>query len=210
VPKIALIPGLAATAAMYGPAFDALDGDIVRVDWPARAYPKSIEELADRVLESTPVSDCDVVVGSSLGGMVGAEIAQRTSPRALVLIGSAREPREVNMLLRQIAKMGDRLPVEHLQSLMGLDFLAGRAPILAMLAQADPDQVRAMAGAIFAWRGRPVPACPSPRIHGAWDLVIPPPPDGARIVPRAGHMLAMTHAEVVVEWLGEVLRDVAA
>lgn len=205
--KVALLPGLGATSAMYGDSFDALEADVLRVDWPHAGREETIAALAQRLLdEQSPLAQCDVVLGSSLGGMVGAEIARRTRPRALVLVGSARHPREVNLLLRQLARMGDRLPIEHLQNLMGLDFLAGRAPILAMLSEADPDQVRAMATAIFGWSGIEDPGCPSPRIHGAWDLVIPPPPeDQARIVPRAGHMLAMTHAGDVCALLREVL-----
>lgn len=207
--RIALLPGLGARADMYGPAFDALPGEVLRVGWPEHDGERSLANLADRILDENPLSDCDILVGSSLGGMVGAEIAARTSPRLLVLVGSARHPREVNMLLRQLAKMGDRLPVEHLQNLMGLDFLAGRAEILEHLAEADPDQIRSMAAAIFAWAGRPEPGCPSPRIHGAWDLVIPPPAKGALVVPRAGHMIAMSHEEEVVRFIGDCLPEIS-
>lgn len=203
--RLALLPGLGARSTMYGPEFDVLADEVLRVDWPEHRGERTIGALADRLLEENPLADCDVLVGSSLGGMVGAEIARRTAPRTLVLIGSARHPREVNMLLRQLAKMGDRMPIEHLQNLMGLDFLAGRAEILEHLAAADPEQIRGMAAAIFAWEGCADPGCPSPRVHGAWDLVIPPPREGAEIIGRAGHMIAMTHGARVVEFVRGVL-----
>ena len=203
--KLVLIPGLAATSAMYGPEFDGLAAEVVRLDWPEHGGEASIAAMAERLLDEHRLDDADVIAGSSLGGMVGAEIAERAPPRALVLIGSARRPGEVNSLLRQVAKLRDVLPLEHLRNLVGLDFFSGRAPVLEMLAAADPAQVRALCGAIFAWDGRPRPACPSPRIHGAWDLVIPPPTEGVTIVPRAGHMLAMTHGERVAGFLRGVL-----
>lgn len=205
--RLALLPGLGARSSMYGPEFGDLADEVLRVDWPEHRDERSIAALAERMLAEDPLAECEVLVGSSLGGMVGAEIALRTSPRMLVLVGSARHPREVNMLLRQLAKMGDRMPIEHLQNLMGLDFLAGRAEILDHLAAADPDQVRAMAAAIFSWEGCADPGCPSPRIHGAWDLVIPPPSTGAEIIGRAGHMIAMTHGDRVVTFVREALAE---
>ena len=48
---------------------------------------------------------------------------------------------------------------------------------------------------------------PSVRIHGAWVLVIPPSDQSAQVVPRAGHMVAMSHGEVVAEFLRGVVKE---
>jgi hypothetical protein len=48
--------------------------------------------------------------------------------------------------------------------------------------------------------------CPVRAIHGAADRIMRPPPiDGCRLVPAAGHALALTHAPEVTDFLREVL-----
>ena len=203
--KLVLLPGLGATAEMYGPEFDAVAEEVARGGWPAARGEATVPAMAERIIDEHGLERVDVLAGSSLGGMVGAEIAARIPVGRLVLIGSARHPSEVNPLLRQIAKLRDVLPLEQLQHLVGMEFFSGRARILEMVSRADPDQVRAMCGAIFAWEGRR--EVPSARVHGAWDLVIPPSDRGAELVPRAGHMVAMSHGEVVAEFLRGVVEE---
>jgi pimeloyl-ACP methyl ester carboxylesterase len=212
--KLALLPGLGADARMYGPLFDGLadrQADVVlRIDWPDHRGERTLAEVAERLIDEHDLGTYDVIAGSSLGGMVGAEIVARTGAEDLVLIGSAQEPREVNRLLGSFAKLRDRVPLEHLQRLMaatppGVGRVMPLNGLVEMIAVADPDFVRAMAGAVFEWSGRPKCKARRHRIHGAWDLVILPPKTNATILPRAGHMIAMTHERQVVDFIRAAL-----
>lgn len=208
--KIALLPGLGADARMYGPEFDGLADEVLRLDWPDHDGESSLMQVARRLIDEHDLEAYEVIAGSSLGGMVGAEIVALTQASDLILIGSAQEPREVNRLLAGFAKLRDRVPLEHLQKLLsstpsGVERMLPMSSLLEMIAEADPDFVRAMAGAVFDWQGRPTCRARRHRIHGAWDLVIQPPKTGATILPRAGHMIAMTHAQAVVDFISASL-----
>ncbi len=203
--KLAILPGLGADGGMYGPRFRALADEVVLVEWPREASETSLAAVAERLIDDWHLADCDAVAGSSLGGMVACEIVERIPARKLALIGSALHPSEVNSALAQIAKLRRFVPLEFLQTLLGKEPIAQNSPLMEMISRADPEFIRAMAAAIFEWPGRPEPRGDLARIHGAWDLVIRAPDAGARILPRAGHMIAMTHEAVVADWLADFL-----
>jgi pimeloyl-ACP methyl ester carboxylesterase len=58
-----------------------------------------------------------------------------------------------------------------------------------------------MAKAVFEWAGAVPPPCPVAWIHGALDSVIFPPAKGAEIISDGGHLIAMTHAARVAEFI---------
>ena len=199
--KVALIPGLAADSRMYGPAFDGLAEEVLRVEWPSYGGEQTLGEMAERLLGLGDLADCDALVGSSLGSLVGAEIMARTEVPHIFLLGSAQHPREINPVLSTLAKFREHAPFELLQRLFGSEPVASRAPLLEMLAEADLELSRAMAGAIFEWDGREEVRGERHRIHGAWDLIIRPPAEGAEILPRAGHVISMTHEAEVLAFI---------
>ena len=203
--KIALLPGLGADRRMYGPAFDGLADEVLRIDWPSHEGEQTLGDMAERLLARGDLADCDAIVGSSLGGMVGSEIVARTQIPHLVLLGSAIHPREVNPLLAGLAKVRERVPFELLQRLFGAEPVASRAPLLEMLADSDVALGRAMAGAIFAWEGREQVRGERHRLHGSWDLIIRAPKSGAELLPRAGHMISMTHEDEVLAFIRDAL-----
>lgn len=207
--KVALLPGLGADGRMYGPVYDDLADEVLRVDWPRYGGERTLGELAERLLEEHPLADVDLLVGSSLGGMVASEIAARTEVPRLALLGSAVHPREVNRLLAALAKLRDRAPLDLLLRMCGVQAFASRVAILEQLADAEPAFVRAMAGAIFEWEGREQVRGERARLHGTWDLVIQAPRQGAELLPRAGHMIAMTHEPEVLAFLRGLLASPA-
>ena len=60
---------------MYGPAFKKLK-DIQYLDWPTYNNEKSIKDISIRIINEYNIDSSDIVGGSSLGGMVSAEIAK--------------------------------------------------------------------------------------------------------------------------------------
>jgi pimeloyl-ACP methyl ester carboxylesterase len=171
------------------------------LDWPGYRGEASIEALAARIAGEHGIGRDDIVGGSSLGGMVAAEIAKRTGARALLLIGSALHPSEVHPALQALAAGADFIPIPLLQAISGTLSAGQQDTLLAMFRRADPGFVRAMARAVFAWEGAVPPSCPVARLHGALDGVIFPPAEGAEIIPDGGHLIAMTHPDRVAEFI---------
>jgi len=82
-----------------------------------------------------------------------------------------------------------------------------RALFFSMASGKAPSALKAGLRAILSWRPTPV-AAPVRHIHGADDHVIPVgrvKPD--RVVPGAGHFLAVTHAAEVNEFIRDVVAN---
>ena len=70
-----------------------------------------------------------------------------------------------------------------------------------MFEKADGRFMKAMVQAMGTWRGYEGRRFSVRHIHGADDKVIFPPAHGAVVVPRAGHLLPMTHARLVARFI---------
>ncbi len=199
---IHLLPGMGADRRMYdAPAWLGLPG-VRALDWPLYRGEKTLAAVAKRVVDEAKIQDGDVLVGSSLGGMVACEIARRKKLRAVVLIGSAIDKSEVCGLLNFLHPIAKCAPLELLQ------FSAGSYDheLTHMFRATNASFMRAMCAAVFAWDGLP-PKHPRPlRIHGRHDGVIPPPKSGVDLWLDGGHLLAMTHARECVEFVQAQLK----
>jgi len=185
--RIHCYPGMGATSAMYGDAaWGALDGAIFH-NWPAWQGEGTLSGWARRLIAEHRIQPGDVVGGSSLGGMVAAEIANQVEVGGLILIGSATGSSEVSRLLSALHPLIDLAPVPFIQR------CAGKIPqeLSSMFAVSDPHFIRAMVRAIFQWEGlrRNLLLL---RIHGAKDRVIPPPKNVDCLI-DGGHLIAMSH-----------------
>lgn len=178
-------PGMGATAAMYdAPAWRRL-ASVNCHDWPDWRGEATLTAWAKRLIDEHSIAAGDIVCGSSLGGMIAAEIANQIDVGGLVLLGSAQHPSEVNRLLSAIHPLIDLAPLAFVQ------MSAGKLPmeLSAMFAQSDAAFIRAMCRGIFQWQG--LSAQPQMlRIHGAKDHVIPPP-KRVDVLLACGHLVAM-------------------
>jgi len=187
------LPGMGCDGRMFPHPWDSLSG------WQAHSWPtwqgeSTLEALAERVCIENEISDGDVVVGASLGGMVGCEIARLRQLSALVLLGSACHPSEIGHPFDWIH------PIARIAPFWLIQGVARRLPMKSarMFADAEPEFVRAMCKAIFRWKGID-PSIPPPiRIHGRRDWVIPPPTGCQRLI-SGGHVISMTHPRMCVE-----------
>jgi pimeloyl-ACP methyl ester carboxylesterase len=166
------------------------------VDWPEHGGEKTIADVAQRVATEFNIADGDVVVGSSLGGIVACEIARLRELKKLVLIGSAVNKDEICSLLALLHPIADFAPVKFIQA------AAGKLPseLTDMFRSAQPEFIRAMCHAIFDWNGVESRSTRLIRIHGRYDRVIPLPPKVDHVV-DGGHLIAMTHAEECVRFV---------
>ena len=202
-----ILPGMGADAGMYAaPEYRALAG-VEFADWPIFRGEATVEAVARRIIDEHALGSDSIVGGSSLGGMVAAEIARQIGAQKILLIGSALHPSSVNPALKAVSAGADFIPIPLLQAISGMMDPLRQDSLLAMFRRADPAFVRAMAKAIFEWEGANPPPCPVAWIHGALDGVIVPPAKGAEIILDGGHLIAMTHPGRVAEFIGKNIRD---
>lgn len=182
------LPGTGADHRMYPEPWSTLP-DFKAHDWVHSAELRSVRELAEATVAAQGIADGDVLIGSSLGGMVACEITRLRKIPQLFLIGSAVRKEEMNTLWAVLHPLVQVVPMDWLR------FSAGKLPgeLAAMFAAADPAFVRAMCLAIFEWEGLGVTATQVFRVHGRRDWVIPPPPQ-VDLLLDGGHLIAMTHA----------------
>jgi pimeloyl-ACP methyl ester carboxylesterase len=186
---------------MYSGAWRSL-AKAVFVDWPEYRGESTITEMAERVIKQLSIVDGDVVIGSSLGGIVACEIARGRKLNGLVLIGSAMNKDEISSLLALLHPIADFAPLKFIQA------AAGKVPgeLTEMFRDAQPDFIRAMCRAIFTWRGFESSGTKLLRIHGRNDRVIPLPAK-VDLVLNGGHLIAMTHAQECMSYLSTMISE---
>jgi pimeloyl-ACP methyl ester carboxylesterase len=216
-PRLILFPGLGADGRMYEPQRAAFP----HLEVPRWLEPRRRETLADfarRTAEHVARDDGRPLYlgGSSFGGMVALEAARHLRPRAVFLIGSCRSPRSVPWPFRLAGRAGRLAPGPVLRAIHAVNSRSTRmfgdldaaqhAAMVAMMRDADPRFVQWGGHALACWAGaagEPLP-CPVHHIHGDADRIMPcrlVRPDV--IVPGAGHLLSVTHADAVNAFLRE-------
>lgn len=148
------------------------------------------------MIAEAQIREDDVIVGSSLGGIVGCEIANQMRLRALVLIGSAQSPDEISKLLAVLHPLAALAPLKLVRA--ATEKLPGE--LCEMFAASDTNFVRTMCRAVFTWSGLRSERIRPCRLHGRHDRVIPAPAD-ADLLLDGGHLVAMTHASECVSFL---------
>lgn len=198
---IHVYPGMGATSAMYNEDWRMLD-DATFHDWPKWNGETSLKLWAERLIEEHRIREGDIIIGSSLGGMIACEIANQLDLREVILLGSATDPQEISSLLAWLKPLAKFAPIEALQ------FSGSKVPseIADMFSQSDPQFIRAMCQAIFDWQGLTTKVKVT-RIHGAKDLVIPCPQNADQIIPKAGHLIAYTHPKECLEFINSLTLD---
>lgn len=190
-----VLPGMGADSSMYRGPWRDLD-DAIFVDWPKYRGEKTLAELADRLILEHGITTDDLVVGTSMGGMVALEIAARLNHKRVILIDSATSRHEINPLLALLAPLAKITPLRLSQVIAG----STSGELGKMFNRAEPAFIRAMCKAISQWEDVDFPADRIVRIHGTRDHVIRCP-DECFEIEDAGHLAAMTHAEECVEFL---------
>lgn len=193
------LPGMGADRRMFPVPWTSLPGFIAH-DWPNSSGDRTIESIAGSVVDSFDINDGDVVIGASLGGIVACEIAKIRKLEALVLVGSATDPSEINQLLALLHPLAEIAPINWIR------FSAGKIPtdLTQMFSNVDAAFIRNMCAAIFRWQGLRDAKVPLHRIHGRKDLVIPPPCH-ADLLLDGGHLISMTHASECSAFLKSII-----
>ena len=195
-----LLPGMGANSSMYQLLREEVKFKITYLNWPKYSRERTFAEVAKRIIEENDIRDGDIVRGSSLGGMISAEVALQRKLRAVVLIGSATKAEEIRHFLSMLALLSTVTPISIVQCLVGK-----RNNLTAkMFAEADSEFMRAMCQYLPKWPGIKSSDIPLCRIHGRKDNVIPCPMTSSEIISNAGHFLAITHAKECAEFLNNL------
>ncbi|MBI5381192.1 MAG: alpha/beta fold hydrolase [Opitutae bacterium] len=186
------LPGMGADHRMFPAPWTTLP-DFMAHDWPRHRGESSLAEVARTIIDAYSIQDGDSLIGASLGGMVACEIAKLRRLRTLILIGSATHKAEINPLLACLHPLANVAPFDWLR------FSASKIPaeLAQMFAGAEQSFIRAMCAAIFQWEGLGKTPVQCLRIHGRYDLVIPPPAQ-ADLLLNAGHLPSITHTRECV------------
>ena len=189
------LPGMGADRRMYPAPWQSLPG-LVAHDWVRHTGEKSLADVARSMCAAQSIRDGDTLVGSSLGGMIACEITKIRQIPALYLIGSATCQEDIGGLLAALHPLARVAPLELVR------LAAGKIPLelVQMFTAVEASFVRAMCAAIFEWEGLGGSSTRVYRIHGKYDLVIPPP-HRADLLLEGGHLISMTHAQQCVDFV---------
>ncbi len=208
-----LLPGMGGDARMFRPQLAALANATV----PAWIEPQRGEGLAAyaaRMARAVDPGGACFVGGSSFGGMVAVEMVRHlAAARACFLIGSIRSPREFPLRIRflrpWLGRVAGRVPdlapacAKALRLILPPRLATATRSMLEQLADTDRPFFRWAAMAALRWEPSPEPlAVPIAHIHGDRDRILPHRLTRPDVLVRgAGHLLSMTHAEEVNEFL---------
>jgi len=190
------LPGMGADRRMYPDAWNVLPGFIAH-DWIRHTAEDTVAAVARSMVAACSIHDGDVLIGSSMGGIVACEITKIRGIPRLYLVGSAISEKEVDSLLSVLHPLAEFAPVERMR------LSSGSIPseLAQMFGGVDPSFIRAMCSAIFRWEGLGDTQTQVVRIHGKSDFVIPPPKRVDLLI-NGGHLIATSHAQECADFIG--------
>jgi pimeloyl-ACP methyl ester carboxylesterase len=173
--------------------------------------------MAARIAATRPL----ILGGCSFGGMVAFEMAHSLRPQALVLIGSVAGPRAIPLCLHALSLLSPAIPkmafrltqrfIPAMTRVFGIQTADQQALFADMLRDTPAEFLRWACASVSRWKPRTLTGVPIFSIHGTEDYVLPL---GGRhvdvVVPGAGHLLPMTNAKEVNEFLLHVKRRATA
>ncbi len=213
-PKLFFFPGLGADERLFAPQRTAFP-DLIVPAWIPPRKGEGLAEYAGRLAETLPHDGPMVLGGVSLGGMVAYEVARHLRPMAVILIASCRERRGLRALYRAGRACWPIVPVgvfgiaQHLAGFvmrwLGSGTAKDKQMLVDMFREMDPAFMHWAVSAIIGWDPPPLVDVPIFQIHGGRDRMIP-----ARrvrpnvLIPDGGHLINVTHAEDVNEYIRKV------
>lgn len=182
-------PGMGADSRMYSGAWRTLP-QCRFLDWSLYHGRSTIAALEERLITEQRIRAGDYLIGTSLGGIVACEIANRLDVAGLALVGSAKNKGEISAVLRVLHPLASLTPLEFIQN------AAGKVPgdLAQMFHEGQAPFIWAMCHAICDWEGLDDTRIKPLRIHGRHDRVIPHPV-GVQHWLDGGHLLVMTHSQ---------------
>lgn len=206
-PLTVFFPGLGADSTLA--RFHPLPvGEALWIEWPD-PIPGDWDGFVEAMMRQIPSNQEPRFVGISFGGLAAMATARRLHPSGGVcLIGSLEDSSELRPLFRLGLRLASWIPaflfdlrllpdivVRHFFGIRESEHLA---IFRTMAARLPGKSVKALCRLVATWNPQPGPKpC---RIHGSADRIIRPPTQDVETV-EGGHLISMTNAEAVNEWL---------
>jgi pimeloyl-ACP methyl ester carboxylesterase len=211
-----LLPGLGADHRLFARQQEAFP-ELRIPQWLQPQPSESLSSYATRLATQVAVTRPLILGGCSFGGMVAYEMARTLRPEALVLIGSAAGDNEIPVFLRWLSIVSSAIPgagfgvarlaAPAMARLFGIRDIEHRVLFTDMLRSTPAEFLRWACTSVGRWNPQPPTGVPIFSIHGAEDRVLPLRGRSADVIVQgAGHLIAITHAERVNEFLLEVKR----
>jgi pimeloyl-ACP methyl ester carboxylesterase len=213
-----LFSGLAADASVFTPQKLVFPHLIVPT-WPAPLKNDTLDSYCERIAAELRPLGPAIIGGASFGGIVALHVAKYLDPLAVVLIGSVRGSHERPLWIRSGGFLGPLVPFVPVRLLQWLTMpFTMRLPrrmaphwsgLAGQFVHADPAVLCWSLRRMLDWQDTPGVRCPVFHIHGGRDLVLSPrntKPD--QLIPRGGHVISLTHAREVNEFIQTALERV--
>jgi len=217
--RLILLPGLGADERLCQPQLNLTE----RVEVPNWIAPHRNEPLttyAKRFAAHLDTTQPFFLAGISFGGMIALELAKHLNPTAVCLIASCRSPKGVRPIFRLAGKSLLWLPPSVIGAgrhvpgaahwIFGTQTPEQDNLLNTVLMDMDLTFVRWGMRALLAWPGVDRLDCPIRHIHGSADRLLPickVEPDIA--VEGAGHLVNLTHPQIVNENLKKWMHDLS-
>ena len=212
-----LIPGMGADKRLFQ-RFHLPNGKVHHLDWIAHEKSKSLREYA-ALMANRIQTENNIIVGSSMGGMVTVEISKQINPMGVVLVsapaGRHEFPRSLKNLralkLHRALNAKQVMRISRLCDLfMGFKTEEQRTMFYDMLSGNGEDFLHFSVGAVLEWENTTPPPVPFIQILGSKDKLFSHKKiRNAHIIDGSGHFTAFEKgtdvSEIIVNW-SETLR----
>jgi len=174
---------------------------ILGCDWPDVTTEETFSDLAKTCIDKYQITENDIVAGSSMGGMVAAEIHKVAGCDKLILIGSALTPKAVPF--HRFSSFGAVRLNERLLNISAASIPFGARVKSSLLSK--PGFVKWSLRAFRRWCGvEGLDKDTISSVHGLLDPVIPVfRVKPTMVIPTGGHLIAITHAHAVASFIGD-------
>jgi len=212
-----LIPGMGADKRLFQ-RFHLPNGKVHHLDWIAHEKSKSLREYA-ALMANRIQTENNIIVGSSMGGMVTVEISKQINPMGVVLVsapaGRHEFPRSLKNLralkLHRALNAKQVMRISRLCDLfMGFKTEEQRTMFYDMLSGNGEDFLHFSVGAVLEWENTTPPPVPFIQILGSKDKLFSHKKiRNAHVIDGSGHFTAFEKgtdvSEIIVNW-AETLR----
>jgi len=201
--KVYFVSGLAADSRVFKYIQLPPNCETVYLEWIKPLSNESLENYALRLSQNINAQEPFALIGLSMGGMMVSEISKKLKPVITILISSVPISNELPFYFKIAGKwrLQKAVPISLVKSaaLIKRFFTAetpeDKATIRQIIKESDNEFIRWAMEAVLKWENNEIPS-PYIHIHGTRDEVLPLKfTKPTHIIPKAGHLMVMTHKE---------------